>query len=159
MAIKLNVNSYVTLDEANAYFIDRSDSDKWHLLNNNDKEEYITTATRYLDDAVTYVGVAVSTSQPLAWPREGSYFDDKFNDTVSFKDPDRPDRLQKATFEMAMHLIENPGVLNSTTTVDNISVSSIKLSGIQNPSRLPHIVRKALGNLAEFGGNTPWRAW
>jgi hypothetical protein len=159
MAIKLNVNSYVTLDEANAYFIDRSDSDKWHLLNNNDKEEYLTTATSYLDDIVTYVGVAVSTSQPLAWPREGSFFDPRYGDTVSFEDPDRPDRLQKATFEMAMHLIENPGVLNSTTKVDNVSVGSIKLTSIQNPARLPHLVRKALGPIAEFGSATPWRAW
>jgi hypothetical protein len=159
MAIKLNVNSYVTLDEANAYFIDRSDSEKWHTLNNNDKEEYLTTATNYLDDAVTYVGVAVSTSQPLAWPREGSYFDERYNGTVSFEDPDRPDRLQKATFEMAMHLIENPGVLNSTTQVDSVAVGSIKLNSIRNPARLPHLVRKALGSLAEFGNATPWRAW
>jgi hypothetical protein len=159
MAIQLNVNSYVTLDEANAYFIDRSDSDKWHFLNNNDKEEYLTTATRYLDDAVTYAGVAVSTSQPLAWPRSGSFFDARYGSEVSFADPERPDRLQKATFEMAMHLIENPGVLNSVTTVDDVSVGSIKLKSIRTAARLPHLVRKALGDLAYFGSTAPWRAW
>jgi len=159
MAIKLNMNSYVTLDEANAYFIDRSNSNKWHLLNNNEKEEYLTTATGYLDDVVTYVGVAVSTSQPLAWPREGSYFDDRYNDMVSFEDPDRPARLQKATFEMAMHLIENPCVLDTTAQAESIAVASIKLTKIQYPARLPHLVRRALGELAEFGGLTPWRAW
>jgi hypothetical protein len=159
MAIKLNVNSYVTLDEANAYFIDRSNSDKWHVLNNNDKEEYLTTATGYLDDVVTYVGVAVSTSQSLAWPREGSYFDDRYNNSVSFEDPDRPHRLQKATFEMAMHLIENPCVLDTTAKAESIGVSSIKLTNIQYPARLPHLVRRALGPIAESGSLTPWRAW
>jgi len=159
MAIQLNVNSYVTLDEANAYFIDRSNSDKWHFLNNNDKEEYLTTATRYLDDVLSYVGVAVSTSQPLAWPREGSYFDGRYNSTVSFKDPDRPARLQKATFEMAMHLIENPCVLDATAKAESIAVSSIRLTKIQYPARLPHLVRRAIGDLAEFGNMTPWRAW
>jgi hypothetical protein len=159
MAIKLNVNSYVTLDEANAYFIDRSHSDKWHVLNNNDKEEYLTTATSYLDDVITYVGVAVSTSQPLAWPREGSYFDDRYMDMVSFKDPERPARLQKATFEMAMHLIENPCVLETTHKVESVAVASIKLTKIEYPARLPHLVRRALGPLADFGGLAPWRAW
>jgi hypothetical protein len=160
MAIQYKTNSYVTLDEANAYFANRSDSNSWLALNNNQKEDHLVTATNYLEDSVEFVGVAVSTSQPLAWPRVGSYFEPKYGSTVALPETEVPDRVKRATFEMALHLIDNPGVLSTSTVVEDITVGSISLREIRNPSKLPHMVRKTLGSLrGGSSGSSPWRAW
>jgi hypothetical protein len=160
MALTLYVNSYVTLDEANAYFAYRSNSDGWRLLNNNQKEELLATSTQYLDDVVNYVGVAVSTSQALAWPRIGSYVEPKYNSMVEIVENILPDRVKRATYEMALHLIEHPDVLSTHESVGSIGVSSIKLSDIQKPSRLPHMVRKIISPLSTgLDEPLPWRAW
>jgi len=161
MAIQYKTNSYVTLDEANAYFANRSDSANWLSLNNNRKEDLLVTATNYLDDSVEFVGVAVSTSQPLAWPRLGSYFDPKYGSTVLLPETEVPDRVKRATNEMALHLIDNPGVLSSSAIVDEIKVGAISLKDIRNPSKAPHTVRLALGPLRRgFGGTSAmWRSW
>jgi hypothetical protein len=159
MAIQYKTNSYVTLDEANAYFANRSDSSGWLNLNNNQKEDYLVTATNYLEDTVEYTGIAVSTSQPLAFPRAGSYFEPKYGVTVNFPESDVPSRVKKSAYEMALHLIENPGVLSSKATVDSFQVGTINLSDVRKPSRLPHTVRKALDPVLGSMGTTPWRAW
>jgi len=160
MALTLYVNSYVTLDEANAYFAYRSNSDGWRLLNNNQKEELLATSTQYLDDVVNYVGVAVSTSQALAWPRIGSYVEPKYNSMVEIVEGILPDRVKRATYEMALHLIEHPDVLSTHESVGSIGVSSISLSDIQKPSRLPHMVRKIIAPLSTgLDEPLPWRAW
>ena len=160
MALTLYVNSYVTLDEANAYFAYRSNSDGWRLLNNNQKEELLATSTNYLDDVVNYVGVAVSTSQALAWPRIGSYVEPKYNTLVEITEGVLPDRVKRATYEMALHLIEHPDVLSTHESVGSIGVSSIKLADIQKPSRLPHMVRKIIKPVSTgLDDPLPWRAW
>lgn len=159
MAIQYKTNSYVTLDEANAYFADRSNASGWLALNNNQKEDYLITATNYLDDVVEFTGIARSTSQPLAWPRAGSYFEPKYGATMELPTTDVPSRVKKATHEMALHLIENPGILSSKTTLDHLQVGTINLSDVRKPSRLPHTVRKALGPLQGSTGTAPWRAW
>jgi len=161
MAIQYKTNSYVTLDEANAYFANRTEAENWLALNNNQKEDLLVTATTHLEDSVEFVGVAVSTSQPLAWPRLGSYFDPKYGSTVALPETEVPYRVKKATYEMALHLIDNPGVLRSSAVVDEITVGPISLKEIRNPSKVSHTVRLALGPLRGSGSSstTPWRAW
>jgi len=160
MAIKLNENSYVTLDQANAYFADRTNAQAFLSLDNNAKEDLLITATRYLDDTNEYVGVAVSTSQPLAWPRTGTYYEPRYSNTVALPTSEVPDRLKRATYEMALHLAENPDNLTSRTTLDKIKVGSIELSGLQSMSKVPSQVRSVVKPLLGYGStNLPWRAW
>lgn len=159
MALTINVNSYVTLDEANAYFATRADSDKWFALDNNAKEDAIVTATNYLDDTSEYVGVAVSTSQALAWPRSGTYYEPKFGQQIDLDETVAPDRVKRAVYEMALHLVENPCVLSTTATMDGVQVGSMMLTDYKEPSRKPHMVRKVIAPLLQSSGNGLWRAW
>lgn len=151
-------NSYVTLDEANAYFADSSNAAEWQALSNDGKEDALVSSTRVLDKE-SWVGVAVSTSQSLAFPRSGSYYDPKYGQVVYFDEEDTPSRVKEATFEMALHLLKNPDSLNSASTVKELKVGSIELKGLSTLQTVPSTASKLIRPVLNNTSNIPWRAW
>lgn len=81
MALNKGINSYVTVAEGEAYFKDRLDSTGWSSADTTVKANALVTATSILD-SLYWTGVAVSSTQPLAFPRAGSYFDPRLGTTV-----------------------------------------------------------------------------
>jgi hypothetical protein len=71
--MQVNKDSYVTLDEANAYINSRypsksKDATRWASLSDEDKEAYLLTACAQLE-LLPWQGRAASSDQPMMWPR------------------------------------------------------------------------------------------
>lgn len=139
-----NNNSYVTYDEAVAYFEDRLYTDAWDALNPGDvdtdenpdpnrvkRENALITATHIIDTSFAWIGsirrydgIEENLRQRLQFPRyglrdyDGYYIDDK---TI-------PRKVKQAVCEMALVLLEgNP---KSDTPLDS-GISEIKVDTIQ----------------------------
>ncbi len=68
MSIELYKNSFVTLDEANSYFQERFDSDKWFELDVELQEKLLITASKKINKA-DFIGQKLDESQPMEFPR------------------------------------------------------------------------------------------
>ena len=107
MALELNTNSYVTVDNADSYFETRIDSAAWFDASDEVKEQALVTATQLVDDNA-WIGSAVSPSQALAWPRKYAiYYDQRLGQEISFSVTEIPERLKTAIYEQALHLVNN----------------------------------------------------
>lgn len=158
MALAKGTNSYVDVAEADAYFENRLDTAAWNLASAAQKAQALVTGTQVLD-TLSWVGVAVSDLQPLAFPRTGYYFDPRLGKTVTLTAA-VPMRVVQANCEMAYHLLNNDGLLDNTGSVDSISLSGISLSNVKPPERVPPVVKRAIRPLLAAGAfnNTWWRA-
>lgn len=158
MPLSKNVNSYVTVAEADAYFADRLDVAAWISANESQKSQALITATALLDD-LHWLGVAVNDNQNLAFPRSGIYFDIKLGRDVQLDESSVPSRILRATYELAYHLQNNDGLLDSTGAVKNINIGSISLSNITTTSIIPLYIRNIISPLlVNSGMNSWWRA-
>ena len=157
MALVKGTNSYATVEEAIAYFDDRLDVAAWTSASEDQRRQSLITATAVLDD-LEWAGVAVSDSQSLAFPRSGNYFDPKMGTIVELP-ATIPKTIQRATFEVAYHLLNNDGLLDDTGTVKQINIGTITLSDLRNASRIPnHVTRMIRPLLNNRGANNWWRA-
>lgn len=158
MAVQLNVNSYVTVADADAFFADRLDVTAWQTADGNTRGQSLITATQMLD-GMAWSGTAVNVNQPLAFPRVTEYFDPKVGSVVYLDGSVVPQRIIRASMELAYHLLNNDGLLDTTGNVRNISVGSIKIEGIQPVSKFPMQVRNIIKPLlVNAGASTWWRA-
>ena len=104
-------------------------------------------------------GYAVSDSQSLAFPRIGSYFDPRKGVEVSFDDVDTPEMINRATYEIAYHLLNNDGLLDDTGSVTNVNVGRIKLERVQTAPTIPSFAKRMIKPmLVNAGANNWWRA-
>lgn len=157
MALVKNVNSYVTINEANTYFEDRLDVAAWTTASDAQKSQALITATKLLDE-LNWTGVAVSASQSLAFPRSGTYYDPKIGMEVELTSS-IPNRILLGTYELAYHLLNNDGVLDETGSVRDISVGGISLNSIIQTSKIPKTVKSLIKPLqTNSGANLWWRA-
>jgi hypothetical protein len=158
MALVKGTNSYVTVAEADAYFEDRLDIAAWSSASSVQKSQALVTATRMLDE-LEWTGVAVSESQPLAFPRSGAYYDPKLGMDVNFNESTPPTRIVQATYELAYHLLNNDGLLDDTGSVKNLTVGSISLELVIGANKMPNTIRKLIKPLqGSNGSNFWWRA-
>lgn len=156
MALTKGVNSYVSLAEANSYFEDRIDVAAWSEASDTQKSQALVTAASILE-ILDWAGTAVSDLQALAFPREGSYFDPRLGYPVDFTST-IPDRVIKAQYELAYHLLNNDGLLDDSGGVDNLTIGPIQLTQIKSPSHLPAIVYRQIKPLLSVGRRFWWRA-
>jgi hypothetical protein len=147
-------NCFVTLAAANTYFEDRLDCQAWTDADDSSKSKALVTATLQLDD-MKWAGIVVSDDQPLAFPRSGSYFDPRRGYDVCFPDV-VPTDVEVATFELALHLLNNSGVLDSTGTVTDLSVGPISLQRVQNAPKIPLMVLRKIRPMLLNGGSRSW---
>jgi hypothetical protein len=158
MALAKSVNSYATVAEAELYFENRIDVAAWVSAPEAEKAKALVTATSELDQ-MKWLGVAASAEQPLAFPRSGEYLDPRLGFNVNFKSIGAPDRILKACYELAYHLLNNDGVLDETGGVTNLEISGIVLSEIRNTKRTPAVVRGLISCMLIGGGSRQvWRA-
>ena len=68
-----NANSYVTLDEANAYMETRLHSEAWATFTDEQKNAAIISATSWLDICFIWTGAPSTLPQALGWPRTGMF--------------------------------------------------------------------------------------
>ena len=138
MALTIGINTYVSLAEATKYFLNRLDSSAWDEAVDIDKESSLSTASNMLDEN-TFIGQALDSNQPLAWPRQDiSYFDSRLNLLVRVPSGDFPMRLKVSVCELALHLLNNEDLLNNSgRVVDRITVGPISIDDSSSESRAP----------------------
>ena len=154
MALTKGTNSYCTLAEADAYLLDRLYSDAWVTANDSVKEQALVTATRVLDN-LNWIGTAISESQSLAFPRSGEYFDPRVGGLVTLTGS-VPDRVLKATYELANHLVLNDGILDDTGKLRSLKVDTISLDFIIPANKIPFSVKNFVKPLQPNGGSRLW---
>lgn len=147
-------NSYATVAEAQAYFDNRLDVAAWTDATADEKAQALVTATRILDE-MPWTGTAVSETQSLAFPRDGSYFDPRLGTTVTFT-ATPPDRTSTAAIELAYHLLNNDGLLDDSGVVKDLTVSSVQLTHMLAPNLIPSIVRRSIKPLLINAGSQNW---
>lgn len=158
MAVQLNVNSYVTVADADLFFGNRLDVAAWQGADSTTKGQALMTATQMLDDML-WAGTVVNSDQPLAFPRVCEYFDPKLGTLVYLDGASVPERIIRATLELAYHLLNNDGLLDSSDTVKSIAIGPIKLDGMQPVSVVPIAVKNVIKPLLiNAGTSTWWRA-
>ena len=113
MSIILYKNSLITLEDAQCYFDERFDSDKWHELDDNVKEKLLITASRLIS-RFDFVGKAKEISQPLAFPR----------------DYDLPQDIKDAVCEEAYALIEKMNDVHQKNLSNHISSISLGVGSV-----------------------------
>ena len=156
MALTKGVDSYVSVAEADAHFGTRLNSSLWTSASNGTKESALITATRLIDERFNWIGIAVSDSQLLGFPRIGSFFDPLIGYDIQFSDDETPRRVVTATFELALHLLTNPEVLEDSGTLGSLQISTISLDKIQNAQLIPASINRIVAPLLQLGGSTTW---
>lgn len=171
MALTKGVNSYVTISEADSYFEDRMDAAAWIVMGDEMKEQAIVTATRMLDQK-SWRGSVVNADQALAFPRQGSYRDSSrgvtasFTSTYTFVTTDETDtnlkrdirQLREACYELAYHLANNDGLLDSSGEIKEIKVGPIELKDIKEVSKSPAAVSRAIKPMIQGSGRN-WEGY
>ena len=95
-----DANSYVTLDEANAYFADRMHASSWVAA--TDKDQLLVTSSQMLDWYINWKGDKYTVAQSMQWPREGAIRPDG---TVIDEDV-LPPEIKIAVYELAITCID-----------------------------------------------------
>ena len=157
MAVLKGTNSYLSVDDANAYLLDRLDVAEWLASSDDAKSQALITATRVLD-SLDWTGCVIDENQALAFPRVGSYKDPKIGYVVQLGNT-VPRRITEATADLAYHLLNNDGLMDDTGGIKSLNVSSINLVGIVAPNLIPRdVARKIQPLLVNNGSRSWWRS-
>lgn len=156
MALVKGTNAYATVAEADDYFADRLDVAAWTEADATQKAQALVTAALYLEN-LHWVGVVVSESQSMAFPRSGSYFDPRIGYAIALP-ATVPDRVLKAQYELAYHFLNNDGLLDNVGGVDSLNLGTVTLTNIKQPSRIPEAVRQLIRPLLTTSERSWWRA-
>ena len=156
MALVKGTNAYATVAEADDYFADRLDVAAWTEADATQKAQALVTAALYLDN-LKWVGVVVSETQSMAFPRSGTYFDPRIGYAIALP-ATVPERVLKAQYELAYHFLNNDGLLDNVGSVATLSVGPVVLTNIKQASTIPAVVRQLVHPLLASSDRTWWRA-
>lgn len=121
-------NSFVSLANADAYFLDRHD-DAWAAATDDAKERALILASDYMTQAwrLKWRGSLVNATQALAWPRSGvpvpdffDPFEKQVNIPVSFQDTYWlgsdvvPNEIKEAQYLLARAQMDDSGAVTNT---------------------------------------------
>jgi len=158
MALVYLQNSF--LESADTYL---ADNPVWEAASSEEQDQALIDATRILDNNL-WVGSAVSSTQPLGWPRTSfSFFDPVLGRYVQTEEDSIPVRLQKATAFLALHFLKYPQVINGyDVTYDEISVGPISIKNTDASSSatkvalIPTEIRTLILPLLQLGTTSTW---
>jgi len=150
-----DANSYVTVEEAEAYFADRLHADGWIALEAEDKSKILVTASRQLDWYAKWKGYVATDIQSMSWPR------------VSVVKPDEstvpsdiiPNAVKAAVYELALSSIDTDRTSDSDMAgLAEIKAGSVMLKaddGLYNtkPKAVPLKIWKILSDYTLRSGN------
>ena len=149
----VSANSYVTVEEADAYFLDRSHSELWTDILPG-KDAILVTASRTLDWFFKYKGTKATDAQSMYWPR----IDAVRNDGTTIDSTVIPPELKVAVFELALSSIEeDPSLDNELAGLSAVQAGplSIRTAGGIYPRQkqnIPDRVRAIVRDLTTNSG-------
>ena len=139
MALVVDTNSYISLEDANTYFADRLNSTTWDEATDTDKSKALIQATQIIDQK-DFLGYKSVRTQSLKFPRIGLIYDgvDVDGSTV-------PKRVKDAVCELAIWCLSE----DYTEPDDMANYSSIKIAVIEVQTRqgtkaMPPLVMRLL---------------
>lgn len=161
-------NSYVTLEEANDYFMNTFNVDSWNLNSDDDKARSLIAATQDVD-SFTFDGRKLNLNQALNFPRVAPHavdeyylgyvehmfpsgiYRDWYNDNY---EPIIPKNLKIAVYEQAIYFITNREQIRRRENFMNYGLTSIQLPGnTENYSqRTSRLCYKALDIIKRVSG-------
>lgn len=148
-----SANSYVTLEEAQAYHDTHLYGSTWDDSDDDQRTRALIMATRLLDAQYEWDGEATSTDQALAWPRvdvpkpgiEDVYADDEI-----------PEPLRNAVCEYARALLTSDRTADSdleTYSVRSLTAGPVSLTfGNASAKAVPDAVAQFAGLLGTRRG-------
>lgn len=116
-------NTYATLAQADAYHEGHALGQVWRSTLVEAKQRALLTATRLLDQYVVWAGTPSSTTQRLAWPRQGLYsLTGAALDSATI-----PERVQEACAEFARQLVIDSasGATSSASASESVDISGL----------------------------------
>lgn len=163
MALTLFTDTFVTLTDAEALIDDTT----WSSSSTSQKERALKDATNALNE-MTWAGYAVADDQPLSWPRTVfTFYDPVYNLDIEVAEGTVPDRLKRATANLAKHYRQYPdAVAGQSVSFDRIKLGPLELEDTNtesSASKVPYkevtkVVGPLLRDYAGFGNFTWWRA-
>ena len=134
MTIELYKNSLITLEDAELYFEERYDSDKWFELDEANKQKLLITASKKMN-AFDFVGNPLTENQPMVFPR----------------DYDLPQDIKDAVCEEAIELINKSNDIHIKNQSNNLSSISLGVGSISYANQsLSHEERKLFSSTAKY---------
>lgn len=171
MALTKGTNSYVTLNEAEDYFEDRIGNSQWDSANDATKEQALVTAWQILD-LLPYAGITLAATQVMAWPRSipaGTLGADPRTGRDTVLEASNytltgnidgsvyaPIQIRTGQFELALHLIKNPDIIQDASLVQNLTLGTLALDNITRVSILPNYIRRFLAPYYVPGNSASW---
>jgi len=128
-------NSYITIEEADAYFEDRLHSENW--TDYTDKGQALVTATKMLERYVSWNAQPQTSIQALMWP-------DLFSNSI-------PVPVKEAVCELAFSLMSEDRFLESDLIgISSFTVGPISIEADKNDPKnpIPERIWAILGPLA-----------
>jgi hypothetical protein len=153
-----DANSYVTLAEATAYFLNRLHSDDWVDWEDSadDPGTALVTASSMLDWYMKWKGTKTTSTQSMQWPRTGA----ERPDGTEIDSNIIPSELKVAVFELALISLEEDRTLdNPLAGLNQIKAGSlmIKAEALDSTSTkrdvIPEKVKMILSDILSQGGS------
>lgn len=138
-----NANSYASIAEANAYFLERNDAE-WAALTDSAKGASLINATEFLDStfADAYSGSKSTYEQALQWPRI-----DAISDRFDLASNIVPREIKIATYQMALRASRGkPLVADQSQRVkrEKVDVLEIEYQDSSSPAEVYSYVNSIL---------------
>lgn len=154
-----DANSYVTLEEADAYFEDRMHASSWEALDDEVKTSMLVTASQMLDWYSKWKGVKATAEQSMQWPRTDAIRPDG----TEIDDDALPPEVPKAVYEQAFSSIDSdPTSVDPLAGIGQLKAGSLMIkSGPEKPNQtnakvIPDHVTNILSDLTTGGGGVVW---
>lgn len=134
----VGINSYVSLDDANALASDRLFSDAWAAATDDTRAQAIITATALLD-RLQWFGRPLAPTQSLAWPRVAERCPPGYPLSV-----ETPKAIKTATAELAIHLLGTGRMPGGPAVMMNMVGQSMQTYFPHVADELPKHVRRLI---------------
>ncbi len=147
MTITVGTNSYISEDDADAYFAARLYADKWTASTTQDVA--LLHAASLLDSHIAWAGRPAADDQAMAWPRL---------DVPGVAADAIPAAVSKAQCELALYLLgTDPTVTPKTAGYKSLTVDTLKLevNAADRPAVIPAHVADMLATLGYPKGDRP----
>lgn len=143
----VNANSYVSVADADAYFLNTYGRESWASLDDGVKEALLQEATRALDLYYKWIGYRATETQALGWPRKYA----TYSDFREIPEDVIPSAVIYATCDLAFHIFTNSGLNVPENDLDMIKVGSITIdfNDFKGPNGFPKTVLSYLGYYGE----------
>jgi len=145
-------NSYITVDEADAYFEDRVHSSAW--ASSESKEQLLISASRLIDWMMNFQGVRTYSTQVMQFPRTGIVK----RDGVELPSTIIPQELKYAVCELALTSVKKDRTVESALAgIESVEAGPLAIKASQafmnqKPNVIPDYIRQILADFILSSG-------